>query len=145
MAVDPIFIDTNVLVFATIPASPWHVPAIAAVHRIAQSGAIGWISRQVLREYLVQISRPGVLSVPLVAGVAANQVLALSSLYRIADETASVTAELLTLIGRGLASGKQVHDANVVATCLAYGIPRLLTHNVADFHRYSALVTIETI
>jgi hypothetical protein len=44
-----------------------------------------------------------------------------------------VFRELLTLLRAGLASGKQVHDANVVATCVAYGIPRLLTHNVAGF------------
>ena len=64
MAADPIFIDTNVLVFATIPASPFHQRAIAALHGIAMSGAAAWISRQVLREYLVQLTRPGVLPVP---------------------------------------------------------------------------------
>lgn len=145
MAVDSIFIDTNVLVFASIPASPFHVPAIAALHQLALAGTVGWISRQVLREYLVQITRPGVLPVPLMAGLAANQASALASLYLVADETAQVTAELLGLLGRGLASGKQIHDANIVATCLAYGIPRLLTHNLSDFQRYVSLVRVETL
>ena len=33
-------------------------------------------------------------------------------------------------------SGKQVHDANIVATMLAHGVGRLLTFNVADFQRF---------
>ena len=144
MAVDPVFIDTNVLVFATIPASPLHQAAIAAVHRVAMSGAAAWISRQVLREYLVQLTRPGVLP-PASAAIAVTQATALCALYRVADETAMVSRELFTVLQSGLAAGKQVHDANIVATCRAYGIPRLLTHNAADFLRYAALVRVETI
>ena len=32
--------------------------------------------------------------------------------------------------------GRQIHDANIVATMLARGEHRLLTFNVADFRRY---------
>jgi len=145
MAVDSIFIDTNVLVFASIPASPFHGSAIQALHRLALAGTVGWISRQVLREYLVQITRPGVLPTPLFAQVAANQITSLMSLYRVADETSQVTSELLGLIGQGLAAGKQVHDANIVATCLAFGIPRLLTHNLSDFRRFGSQVIVESL
>ena len=145
MAANSILIDTNVLVFATIPTSPFHLAAITALHRVAQAKNDAWISRQVLREYLVQLTRPGVLPTQLAGRLAAKQASALMSLYRVADETVQVTTELLALIGNGLASGKQVHDANIVATCLANGIPRLLTHNVADFKRYNALLTIEAI
>lgn len=38
-----------------------------------------------------------------------------------------------------------MHDANLVATCLALDIPRLLTHNAADFARFAALIEIETL
>ena len=33
--------------------------------------------------------------------------------------------------------GKQIHDANIVATMLAYGERRLLTLNARDFRRYT--------
>jgi predicted nucleic acid-binding protein len=82
---------------------------------------------------------------PLSAQLAASQITSLASLYRVADETSQVTNELLALIGQGLAAGKQVHDANIVATCLAYGIPRLLTHNLADFRRFGSLLKIESL
>ena len=32
--------------------------------------------------------------------------------------------------------GDRFHDANIVATMLAYGERRLLTFNMADFYRY---------
>ena len=32
--------------------------------------------------------------------------------------------------------GGRIHDANIVATMLAYGERRLLTFNTADFRRY---------
>ena len=32
--------------------------------------------------------------------------------------------------------GRQIHDANIVATMLAHGERRLLTFNAADFRRY---------
>lgn len=145
MAADAIFIDTNVLVFATIPTSPFHQPAIAALHALAQSGVETWISRQVLREYAVQLTRPGVLPTPLSAQLAARQLETLVSLYRVADDNGPVFRELLTLLRAGMAAGKKVHDANVVATCMAYGIPRLLTHNVSDFQRYSAQVQVQAL
>ena len=144
-AADPIFIDTNVLVFASIPAAPMHLPAIAALHHVAQAGAASWISRQVIREFLVQLTRPGVLPYASAANLAVKQASALMTLYWVADEGPQVTIELFGLLQAGLATGKQVHDANIVATCLAYGIPRLLTHNVSDFQRYSSLIGIETL
>ncbi len=143
--VEAIFLDTNVLVFATIPSSPFHASAIASLHAIAQSSATTWISRQVIREYLVQLTRPGVLPTPLVGQLAVSQATTLSQIYQVADENSKVAAELFTLIRSGLAVGKSVHDANVVATCLAYGIPRILTHNRTDFQRFAHLVKIELI
>src|SRR5260370_23411596 len=145
MAADPIFQGTNVLVFATIPASPFHQRAIAALHGVAISGAAAWISRQVLREYLVQLTRPGLLPVPMSAQIAAAQATALLSLYRVADGTGVAFRELLALVQSGFAAGKQDHDANIVATCLAYRIIHLLTHNVADFKRYGAIIRVECI
>ena len=38
--------------------------------------------------------------------------------------------------------GKQVHDANIVATMNVLGVTHLLTHNVRDFERFRNLITI---
>ena len=39
--------------------------------------------------------------------------------------------------------GKQIHDANIVATMLRYGVLALLTCNPEDFLRFKTLITIE--
>lgn len=39
------------------------------------------------------------------------------------------------------ATGRQVHDANIVATTLDYDVQRLLTFNVADFQHFAPLIT----
>ena len=38
--------------------------------------------------------------------------------------------------------GKQVHDANIVATMLAHGERRLLTFNGADFRRFEPMIEV---
>ncbi len=60
----------------------------------------------------------------------------------VADDGPQVTARLLELMEHIPIRGKQVHDANVVATMLAYDVHNLLTHNTADFARYSDLITV---
>jgi len=48
----------------------------------------------------------------------------------------------LALVQSVPVGGKQIHDANLVATMQAYGIPKLLTHNVADLRRFGTLITV---
>ena len=140
-AAEPIFIDTNVLVFASLPLSSLYATAIAAIHEIDKQGAPVWISRQIVREYLVQVTRPGVVPGGTQAAIAA-EVARFSTMFHIADETDSTTAALLDLVRTFGVSGKSIHDANIVATMQTHGIRRLLTHNVADFKRYSSLITV---
>ena len=39
-------------------------------------------------------------------------------------------------------TGKQVHDANLVASMIEYGVFRLLTFNVADFQRFTDVISL---
>ena len=38
--------------------------------------------------------------------------------------------------------GKQVHDANIVATMIAYDVRTLLTYNLDDYKRFSGFIEI---
>jgi len=62
--------------------------------------------------------------------------------FFIAEDGPVVTGHLLNLLASIPCAGKQVHDANIVATMLAHGIQKLLTHNVADFNRFAAHITV---
>ena len=48
-----------------------------------------------------------------------------------------VTDWLVSLCRQIPVGGGQIHDANIVATMLAYGERKLLTLNVVDFRRYT--------
>ncbi len=65
--------------------------------------------------------------------------------FQVADDTAAVTSQLVKPTGDFKIGGKQVHDANIVATMQAYGIRALLTHNIKDFKRFGEVIRIEGI
>jgi len=56
--------------------------------------------------------------------------------FEVAGENAAVTALLLGVLKSRTVQGKQIHDANIVATMRRNKILWLLTHNTADFTRY---------
>jgi predicted nucleic acid-binding protein len=134
-----------VLVYASVESTPFHKVARELLDNLKVAGTELWISRQIIREYLVAISHPGNFSKPASSDQAAAQVEALIENFRVADETAAVTSRLLALLREIPAGGKQIHDANIVATMLAYHIPTLITHNVRDFARYREKVTLQAL
>jgi predicted nucleic acid-binding protein len=95
-----------------------------------------WTSRQVLREFLAVTTRPGAVVPAPALDVVTQAVWQFGAEFEIADEDAAVTAILLDLLKSRTVQGKQIHDANIVATMRRYGIPSLLTHNTTDFTRY---------
>lgn len=139
-----LFIDTNVLVYANVSEAPQHQAALAAIDQARKGGRTLWISRQVLREYLVTLTRPQAFQdVPLTTVL--EQVRLFQDHFEIADDTDAVTDQLMQLMDDIPIGGKQVHDANIVATMLAHGIPALLTHNGKDFERFTDRIAVEGI
>ncbi len=65
--------------------------------------------------------------------------------FQVADDTAAVTEHLIKLLENHKIGGKQVHDANIVATMQAYDIPCLLTHNIKDFKRIGEVIKTDGI
>ena len=58
VAADSIFLDTNILVYASADTSPLHAAALNALTALETSGVQLWISRQVMRKYLATLVRP---------------------------------------------------------------------------------------
>ena len=141
MGVERLFLDTNVLIRATLNAAPLH-DARRVVEHAHTAGTELWISRQVLREYLAVLSRPQSYTPPLAPDVLMDDVRRFEDICRVADEDTRITQQLLVLVQQILTGGRQVHDANIVATMLVYGIERLLTHNMANFTRFAGFITV---
>ena len=47
----PLFIDTNILIYANVATAPFHEQALNAIKSAHQAKRELWISRQVLREF----------------------------------------------------------------------------------------------
>jgi predicted nucleic acid-binding protein len=131
-----VFLDTNILVFSSFPGAPFYDAARARLSELEGNGALFWTNRQVLREFLAATTRPGAVVPPPTLDALTQAVRQFETEFEIADEDAAVTAILLDLLKSRTIQGKQIHDANLVATMRRHGIPSLLTHNTADFTRY---------
>lgn len=141
------FVDTNVLVAARFVTAPAHVAACRCLDRAGNSGEPLRISRQILREYLVVVTRPQIWLESLAIGDALEDATSLISSFTVLEDGPNVMAMLITLCREVPVAGKQIHDANIAATMLAHGERRLLTLNAKDFRRYGQrieLVKLET-
>jgi predicted nucleic acid-binding protein len=58
------------------------------------------------------------------------------------EDGPEVAARLVELCETVQLAGRQVHDANIVATMLAHGEDRLLTMNRSDFQRFEPRIEI---
>ncbi len=142
---EALFIDTNILIYANVMTAPFHEQALNAIKAAHQAARPLWISRQVLREFIAARTRPQTFAESSAPDVAIKRVRYLEEQFQVADDTATVTEQLIKLMEDVKIGGKQVHDANIVATMLAYDIPCLLTHNVKDFRRFGEIIKIEGI
>ena len=137
-----VFVDTNILIRATITSAPLHAQARTNLDELAESGAELWISPQVIREYMSNVTREQSYSQAIPMAQVLEQIQRFRTSFRVAEETTAVLDQMLALAAAVPLRGKQVHDVNIVAVMLAYQIPQLLTHNTADFKQFSNLIRI---
>ena len=136
------FLDTNVLVLSRFEAAPNHSRARHWMRTAIEGKEQLRISRQVLREYLATVTRPQPWSNPVSMLVALDHVATLETNMEILEDGPDVTEMLVELCGTVPVAGKQVHDANIVATMLARGERRLMTFNATDFRHYGDRITL---
>jgi predicted nucleic acid-binding protein len=138
-----VLVDTNVLLSATAPRRTLHHAALTVLNDWPNRGVILATSVQILREYLVVATRPvevnglGLGSIEALANVAAFR-----GRMRLLGDGESVWDRLQALVGTHGCKGKQVHDANIVASALTSGVTRLVTTNVGDFLRFESELEI---
>jgi len=141
-AADPLFVDTNVLVYANVTTAALHQAAVGTLQRQALAGGPLWISRQVLREYPRTVTRPRTFAAPQPVPTLLARIRYFQSQFYVANDTAVVTEQLLALPQQVPFGGKQVHDANIGATMRVNGISQRITANHADFARFARYITV---
>ena len=142
---DRVFLDTNIVLRALLSQMDLHTDVDAMVKKMTREGKEFWISGQIIREFMVQATHPRTLQVPLTINDVVRELELVKPLFTVADETSVVRDTLIQLVKQYPIQGKQIHDANIVATMLAHNIPNLFTLNVADFKRFADKINIITL
>ncbi len=142
---EPLFLDTSLVIAATVEAHPGHAASAAFVDSQVAEGRPMCISLQVCREFLVVLTRQPVSGriFALQESLAALEVWLTGC--SVLDENMSVLQECIRLVRQFDVLGKQVHDCNIVATMMAHGVRHLATRNAADFRRYGNLLSVEAV
>jgi predicted nucleic acid-binding protein len=143
MAADRLFLDTNVLLAATVPARKGHEAAQRVFLQAPRNGVTLLGSGQVLREYLAVATRPlAANGLGLDPHVAAANADVLASRLEILPEDASVAFELRRLVRVWGLRGRSVFDANLVAMMRVHAVADILTDDPRDLYRFESEVTV---
>jgi len=135
---DKIFLDTNVLVYLSNEESMFHEAVLEIFKRICKKYDL-WISRQVLREYAVVMSRQEFYHRILTPQEIAADITKWEQSLNVIDETRDITDNLKKLLVKYDLKGKRIHDANIVASMLKFSIPLIFTFNISDFHAFAEI------
>ena len=137
-----VMLDTNVFLAATDERRAEHADALMLLNRWPEDSVL-CASGQILREYLAVATRPADRNgLGLKPAEAAANVRAIRDRVTLLAEDARVTERLLRLSDDVPFAGRQVHDANVVATMLVHGVGVLVTMNTSDFGRFCSHVSV---
>lgn len=143
MVDDSVLVDTNVLLAATAPHRPLHRAALTVINEWPNHGMVLATSVQVLQEYLVVATRPvEVNGLGLDCAEALANVAAIRARTRLLADGERVWERLQSLVGSHDCKGKQIYDANIVASALSSGVTKLVTANVVDFSRFAGEIEV---
>lgn len=142
MSQNKCFIDSNILIYATNPISHWHRLANNRMFELEELSYSFVISTQVIREYLVFFTRVLAEDRTFTQDLILANVDDFITKFTIIEDSLQITNRLVSILRDFRVGGKQIHDANIVATMLVHDIKHLLTHNVQDFARFADLITI---
>ncbi|MBR8840074.1 MAG: type II toxin-antitoxin system VapC family toxin [Stigonema ocellatum SAG 48.90 = DSM 106950] len=111
-----VFIDTNVLIFATNSVSPWHLVATESLQTMREADIELFVSPQVLREYLATATRLNVTGSELQLEKIWENVNTFKTEFTVLEDNDLVLSALISLLRNFPTAGRQVYDANIVAT-----------------------------
>ena len=136
-------LDTNILLTATDESRAGHEQALDVINGWPAQGTTLYTSGQIIREYLSVATRPAALNgLGLTVPDALDNARAFRSRMLLLAEDAKVADRLTELLEESKSNGKQVHDANVVATMLVHGVDLVVTLNTGDFARFAQHVQV---
>jgi predicted nucleic acid-binding protein len=141
-----VLLDTNILSRMAQPGHVQHRVALDATAALRFRGDVLCLVPQILYEFWVVATRPPAANgLGLSVAVVAAELTRLRSLFPLLFDTAAVFGEWERLVTTHQVSGKNAHDARLVAAMTVHGLTHLLTFNTADFARYAGVTALDPV
>jgi predicted nucleic acid-binding protein len=117
-----------------------HPDTVAATSHLLKNGEELYGFPQNLIEFWAVATRPaGANGLGMTTAQAETELARVKSLFRLLPDTPEIYSEWETLVVRHGVSGKNTHDARIVAAMIVHGMSDLLTFNTGDFKRYPGI------
>lgn len=133
-------VDTNVLVYATHSASPFHGRARELVEHLVAGPSLAYILWPAILGYLRIVTHPSILRRPLSAEEAMSNVEALlaPSHVRVVGESDGFWASFAAVAADVKPRGNDVRDVHLVALMREHGVSTIWSHD-RDFRRFRGI------
>jgi predicted nucleic acid-binding protein len=134
-------VDTNLLLRLAQPQHPLNRVARAALNALRDRGEDLCLTPQNLIEFWGVATRPvaSLNGLGMTPDEADRELTQLEGLFRLLPDVSSIYPNWRRLVVAARVSGRQVHDARLVAVMLAHRISHLLTFNTGDFTRHKGI------
>lgn len=130
-------LDTNILLRLNQDTHPMHTDTADAVKKLLNADEEIFIIPQTLIEFWAVATRPvSYNGLGLTLEETEQELAEFKSIFTLRLDIQIIYFEWERLVKLHKVSGKQVHDARIVAAMLAHRIDTLLTFNIQDFKRY---------
>jgi predicted nucleic acid-binding protein len=139
-----VLLDTNILTRAAQPSHPMYQPAVDAVAELRRQGQALVLVPQNCYEFWVVATRPAAQNgFGYTPAQAQAEIGRLKGLFTLLDDVPAIFPRWEQLVTAYQVSGKNAHDARLVAAMMVHGLNHLLTFNAVDFRRYAGLTLLE--
>ncbi len=136
-------LDTNILLKMTQPQFPFATIAERAISSLRRTGESLHIATQNLFEFWAVATRPSTENgLGLTVEEASLEIARLKILFPLLPEL-PLLHEWERIVVLHKVSGKNSHDARLVAAMTVNGIANILTFNVQDFARYKDIFVLD--
>ena len=140
-----ILVDTNILLRSVQPHHPHYVVVERAFAKLRSGSEPLVVSVQNLFEFWSVATRPAEREngLGLSPELAAREMAAIKDLFPMLPEGVPLLDQWEQLVTTHRVSGKNSHDARLVAAMQVHVIKQILTFNVSDFARYPDIRALE--
>jgi predicted nucleic acid-binding protein len=136
-------VDTNLLLRLAEPKHLMYHTVLDATDTLRKRGESLIVVPQNLIEFWAVATRPRANNgLGMTVDEAAAELISLKALFVLLLDEPAVFSEWERLVMQNRVSGKQAHDARIVAAMKVHGVTQLLTFNTDDFKRYGDITAV---